>query len=101
MSKSLRKNLPFITAEEVKKHTKETDAWYIYDGSVYDVTHHLLTEVKDMPGRTSTYLAILRILGTDCTEEMKEIEHSAKAMAQMEQFKIGHVGPTAAPLRVD
>jgi cytochrome b involved in lipid metabolism len=91
MSKNLRKNLPFITAEEVKKHNTETDGWYIYDGGVYNVTPHLLNEVKDSAGRTSTYLGILRILGTDCTEEMKEIDHSDKAMAQMEHFKIGLV----------
>mmetsp|Transcript_9028 Transcript_9028/g.15506 ORF Transcript_9028/g.15506 Transcript_9028/m.15506 type:complete len:102 (-) Transcript_9028:745-1050(-) len=91
MSKNRRKNLPLITPEEVRKHNKESDGWFIYDGGVYNVTPHLLNEVKDSPGRTSTYLAILRILGTDCTEEMKEIDHTDRAMAQMEQFKIGLV----------
>ena len=88
-SSSKKRELPLISKAEIAKHVTETDAWYIYNGFVYNVTSHLLNEVKGVPGRTSTYMAILRILGTDCTEEMNEIDHSKMAMMQMEQFKIG------------
>ena len=58
--------------DEVSKHVKEDDGWFVYDGYVYDASQHL-KEIKTTPGKTSTYLAIMRVLGTDCTEEMLEI----------------------------
>lgn len=69
-------------------HNKEEDAWFIYEGSVYDATAHL-KEIKDY--KTSTFLAIMRILGTDCTEEMNEIRHSPAAMSVIKQYKIGEL----------
>jgi hypothetical protein len=56
--------------------------------SCSDVTPHL-REIKDW--KTSTFLAIMRILGTDCTQEMYEIAHSKLALAQMQAYKIGEV----------
>jgi len=48
-----------------------------------------LRAIKDY--KTSTFLAILRVLGTDCTEEMHMIEHSRMALRQIYANKIGEV----------
>jgi len=77
---------PRYTLEEVSRHCTEDDGWFVFSGSVFDVTVHL-KEIKTV--KTSTYLAILRVLGRDCTQEMLEIAHSERAMAQMHAFKIG------------
>ena len=48
-------------------------------------TQHL-RQIKEL--KTSTFLAIIRVLGADCTEEMNEIRHSATALAMIDSFKI-------------
>ena len=58
-------------------------------GSVYDVTNF----IKHHPGwnrggQTSTVLAIMRTLGTDCSEEFDSI-HSAHAQRQLKLYRIG------------
>jgi cytochrome b involved in lipid metabolism len=86
--KKMNRCLPLYTREEIFKHNKEEDGWFIFDGAVFDATSHL-KEIKDK--KTSTFLAIVRVLGKDCTHEMQEIGHSARALAQMQTFKIGEV----------
>jgi len=86
--KNMTRCLPLYTREEIFKHNKEEDGWFIFDGAVFDATSHL-KEIKDT--KTSTFLAIVRVLGKDCTHEMQEIGHSARALAQMQAFKIGEV----------
>uniref|UniRef100_A0A7S2GXG7 Cytochrome b5 heme-binding domain-containing protein n=1 Tax=Octactis speculum TaxID=3111310 RepID=A0A7S2GXG7_9STRA len=74
---------------EVEKHHKLNDGWIVFNGKVYDITNF----AKNHPGwifggQTSTALAIKRVLGTDCTEEISEI-HPEHAIAQLELYRIG------------
>lgn len=56
---------------------------------VYDITHHVLTHPGWTSGcGTSQLLAILRTLGTDCTEEVIMV-HSQRALARFAPFMIG------------
>lgn len=80
--------------DEVARHKTEDDGWFVYENTVYDATNHL-KEIKHEPGRTSTWLAIMRILGTDCTEEMYEINHSEHAMAQLRLYRIGTISESS------
>lgn len=82
--------LPVYSMEEVRRHCNEHDGWFVREGIIYDATQHL-KEIKFVPGKTSTFLAILRVIGTDCTEELREIGHSDKALAQMYSYRIGQV----------
>ena len=77
-----------FTMMEISQHNTEDDGWFVYNGSVFNASPHL-KEIKAM--KTSTYLAIIRVLGTDCTEEMGEISHSDTALAQIYAYKIGEV----------
>lgn len=75
--------------EEVRKHNTIDDGWIVFDGKVYDITNF----VKNHPGwifggQTSTALAIKRVLGSDCTKEVREI-HPKHATAQLELYRIG------------
>lgn len=78
------------TMEEVSLHRNEEDGWFVYNGSIYNAVSHL-KEVKQL--KPSTYLAILRVLGTDCTVEMNEIGHSEQAWKAIQLLKIGEVKP--------
>ena len=74
---------------EVAKHDSSDDGWIVVHGSVYDVTNF----IKHHPGwnrggQTSTVLAIMRTLGTDCSEEFDSI-HSAHAQRQLKLYRIG------------
>jgi len=73
---------------EVAQHCTASDGWFVFNGVVYDATVHL-KEIQHVPGKTSTYLAILQVLGSDCSTEMMEIQHSERALAQMQSFRIG------------
>lgn len=56
---------------------------------VYDITRHVLEHPGWSSGcGTSQLLAILRTLGTDCTEEVLMV-HSQRALAQFAPFMIG------------
>ncbi|KAL4426168.1 hypothetical protein ABPG77_007450 [Micractinium sp. CCAP 211/92] len=77
------------TLAEVARHDRKDDAWVAVDGKVFDITHHVLTHPGWTSGcATSQLLAILRTLGTDCTEEVLSV-HSAKALAQFAPYLIG------------
>ncbi|KAL4443936.1 hypothetical protein ABPG75_011673 [Micractinium tetrahymenae] len=74
---------------EVAAHNSKDDGWVAVDGKVFDITHHVLTHPGWTSGcATSQLLAILRTLGTDCTEEVLMV-HSAKALAQFAPYLIG------------
>jgi hypothetical protein len=56
---------------------------------VYDITRHVLSHPGwTTGGATSQLLAILRTLGTDCTEEVHMV-HSQRALAQLQPYMIG------------
>ena len=84
----IKKVLEQYTRKEVAKHNTEEDGLFIFGEYVYNATPHL-QEIKML--KTSTYLAIMRVLGTDCTDEMNEIMHSPQALRSMEVFKVGEL----------
>lgn len=56
---------------------------------MYDITRHVLEHPGWQSGcSTSQLLAILRTLGTDCSEEVFMV-HSKRALAQFTPFLIG------------
>ena len=74
---------------EVATHKTSDDGWIVIHGSVYNITNF----IKHHPGwnrggQTSTVLAIMRTLGTDCSEEFDSI-HSAHAQRQLQLYRIG------------
>ena len=56
---------------------------------VYNITQHVLQHPGWTSGcGTSQLLAILRTLGTDCSEEVRAV-HSTRALLQLQPFLIG------------
>lgn len=56
---------------------------------VYDITQHVVSHPGWTSGcGTSQLLAILRTLGTDCSEEVHAV-HSTRALLQLQPFLIG------------
>ena len=56
---------------------------------VYDITAHVLEHPGWKCGcATSQLLAILRTLGTDCSEEVNMV-HSQRALLQLQPYMIG------------
>lgn len=74
---------------EVAQHNHKDSAWLVVSGRVYDITQHVLSHPGWTSGcGTSQLLAILRTLGTDCTDEVLMV-HSARALAQLAPYLIG------------
>lgn len=63
----------------------------VVDGFIYDISQHALTHKGWTCGcASSTLLAILRTLGTDCSEEVIHV-HSAHALRQMQPYLVGRL----------
>jgi nitrate reductase (NAD(P)H) len=78
-----------FTMNEVRKHNYKDSGWIVVNNKVYDITHHVLTHDGWHCGcAASTLMAILRTLGTDCTEEVMAV-HSEAALRQLQGFMIG------------
>jgi cytochrome b involved in lipid metabolism len=80
-----------FTMDEVRLHSGPASAWIAVNGKVYDITKFLAVH----PGWTtgcgvSTVLAILRCLGTECSEEWNYV-HSKTARNQMRSYYIGEL----------
>ena len=91
MTKKLKEKGTFriLTMDEVKTHNHKDSGWIVVDKKVYDITHHVLTHEGWVCGcASSTLLAILRTLGTDCTAEVLEV-HSERALKQLQIYLIG------------
>ena len=70
-------------------HTHTHAHTHLSTVQVYDITEHVRTHAGWSSGcATSQLLAILRTLGTDCTEEVLMV-HSRRALAQFAPFLIG------------
>mmetsp|Transcript_5581 Transcript_5581/g.8287 ORF Transcript_5581/g.8287 Transcript_5581/m.8287 type:complete len:106 (-) Transcript_5581:485-802(-) len=81
--------LRVISIAELNLHNHKDSAWIAVDGYVYDITHHVLTHAGWECGcASSTLSAILRTLGTECTDEVKEF-HSDQALQQLQGYMIG------------
>ena len=81
-----KKNVRYITMEEVEKHNTEDDCWIVVKGKVYDVNAYLKEGLH--PGGNAS---ITMNAGEDTTEDFEAV-HSAKAWKQLEPFYIGDVG---------
>jgi nitrate reductase (NAD(P)H) len=78
-----------IALEEVKMHCTKESGWIIVDGYVYDITSHVINHAGWTCGcAVSTLGAILRTLGTDCTDEVFA-SHSDFALESIQYFMIG------------
>nr|ACS44801.1 nitrate reductase [Heterosigma akashiwo] len=80
----------YFTEEEVAKHTERDDAWFIYDGKVYDATPFM----DDHPSGADS---ILLTAGEDATEEFDSL-HSEKAKKMLDDYYIGELGVSAADI---
>ena len=82
-------DLRSITSDEMKLHNTKDSGWIVVDGYVYDITQHVINHAGWTCGcAVSTLGAILRTLGTDCTEEVM-MSHSDSALESMQYFLIG------------
>lgn len=79
------------TLADVQQHDTKEDGWIVVDDIVYDITNF----AKHHPGwysggMTSTALAIERALGTDCTEEFREL-HTPGQLRTLQAYAVGHL----------
>ena len=82
-------DLKSFSIEEVAKHNVKESGWIVVDGYVYDITLHVIIHAGWTCGcAVSTLGAILRTLGTDCTDEVLT-SHSDTALESMQYFLIG------------
>eukprot|EP00775_Hariotina_reticulata_P006033 gene6033-6271_t len=67
------------------------DGWIAVEGQVYDITEHIATHPGwDSGCQVTTVLSIIAHLGTDCTQEFRDI-HAPYPVAwqQLRAFYIG------------
>mmetsp|Transcript_7887 Transcript_7887/g.10829 ORF Transcript_7887/g.10829 Transcript_7887/m.10829 type:complete len:141 (-) Transcript_7887:167-589(-) len=77
----------FISMEEVKKHTKVKDLWFVIHGKVYDVTKY----VEDHPGG----LEVMQDnAGKDVSDQFEEFFHSTDARDILKKYEVGAVEGT-------
>ncbi len=76
--------LKIYTKEEVLEHKTINDCWIIIKNKVYDITNYLTIH----PGGKNI---LLQIAGKDCTEYFNNINHSKKAIKELEKYYIGDV----------
>lgn len=82
-------DMKLISLEEVKQHNTKESGWIIVDGYVYDISQHVINHAGWTCGcAVSTLGAILRTLGTDCTDEVLT-SHSDTALESIQYFLIG------------
>ena len=81
--------LKFFSLEEVQLHNTKDSGWIIVDSHVYDISQHVINHAGWTCGcAVSTLEAILRTLGTDCTDEVFST-HSHTALESIQYFLIG------------
>lgn len=83
--------------KEVAQHKYVDDAWIAVNGSVYDITEHLMTHPGWGAGAAdSTVLSILAHSGSECTDEFTSIHRPYPiAWRQLKAFYIGELNPAA------
>jgi len=88
---SQSKEFGSVSASELAKHVHRDDAWIAVDGIVYNITPHLQNHPGWSSASISTVVAILAVLGRDCSEEFKEIQshHDTKVVAELKAYRVG------------
>jgi delta8-fatty-acid desaturase len=87
--------LRIFTFAEVASHCRESDAWLVIDGRVYNVSKWLTAH----PGGAQT---ILNVAGRDCTDVFHVFHNVGALAARLAAFQIGVVRDYAeTPLRSD
>jgi len=79
-----------IPMEEVERHDKDGDAWFVVNGQVYDGTKFL----KDHPGGAES---IIMSSGADATDDFMAI-HSETAKAMLVDYHLGRVKANVLPV---
>jgi len=74
---------------EVQQHKAEGNAWIIYKGKVYDVTHFL----EQHPGGSEV---LLDVAGRDATQDFEDVGHSDEARTMMKDYYIGDLEGSSA-----
>ncbi|KAM0752221.1 acyl-CoA dehydrogenase NM domain-like protein [Meredithblackwellia eburnea MCA 4105] len=74
-----------IATDQVASHNSNNDAWLIIDGKVYDVTKF----ADDHPGGKKI---LLRVAGTDCSEQFHKFHSPSVLNKQAAPLKIGVIG---------
>ncbi|CAG4962623.1 unnamed protein product [Parnassius apollo] len=73
-----------FTRKEIAEHNSRSDAVFIIDNEVYDVTKFL----DDHPGG---HEVLIGVAGKDATESFEDIGHSLDAKELMKKFLIGEL----------
>lgn len=88
--RSVKENLPEVTADEVSRHCTPSDAWIIIDGVAFDVTSLL----GNHPGGTGVLAAHA---GRDATREFAHLSHSTRARRMLPGLAVGRLPAGYAP----
>ena len=72
--------------DDIEKHNKYNDLWFIVDRHVYDVTKF----ADQHPGGVRI---LLSVGGADASNGFKSIGHSDSAKEELEKYRIGDVHP--------
>jgi hypothetical protein len=86
--------LPFISLEEVRKHSSPSDGWIVIADYVYNVTSFITSH----PGG---HEVLIRNLGKDATAAFQKVGHSAGAVILATNFRIGRVQKPSEAALVD
>lgn len=81
-----------ITMEELSKHDKETDAWILVRGKVYNITPYLEFHPGGIP-------EIMRGAGKDATDLFDEVHKWVNAESMLEKCYIGPIAVTSPSAR--
>lgn len=83
-----------FSLDEVKRHATLESAWIAVAGNVYDITEFIRTHpgMNGAGGATSTIVAIMHAIGSDCTEDFTSI-HSRIAWQRLSEYCIGQLEP--------
>mmetsp|Transcript_11003 Transcript_11003/g.36170 ORF Transcript_11003/g.36170 Transcript_11003/m.36170 type:complete len:128 (+) Transcript_11003:334-717(+) len=85
------------TIEEVERHNTEESAWIVVRGQVYDITEFVGEHVGrggGSGGKVSTFISILRNIGSDCTEEFLAVHSRDVVARQLPDYWIGTLKPS-------
>ncbi|GAB5370780.1 hypothetical protein AAMO2058_001522500 [Amorphochlora amoebiformis] len=77
-----QKAVKVIKADEVAKHNKDEDVWFIIHGKVYNVTKYLSSH----PGGPEI---MIENAGKDVSDQFEEFFHSTDARDVLKKYEVG------------